>query len=79
MKQIPDEAVDSADLDAVLELQRSPGYALVVQRLGETLERKRLELERDGEDVQLLRGEISALRVALAIPDILKDEIKAQL
>lgn len=75
----PDEDFDSADLDALIELMRSRGYMLVEKRLMETLERKRLDLERDGKDVQLLRGEISALRVAIGIPAILKDEIKASL
>lgn len=74
-----EEKLDSADLDAILELERSPGYALIAQRLTEVLERKRLDLERPGQDVQLLRGEISALRVALAVPGILKDEIRAAL
>jgi hypothetical protein len=76
------EPYDSGDLDAILELERSPGYALVAKRIGEELQRRRDELEHSEFDWQAMiaaRGQIKALKIALAIPDILKVEIKAGL
>jgi hypothetical protein len=71
---------DSADLDAILELERSPGYALVVKRLNGELERRRMHLESDpGDGFLRAQGQVGGLRTALAIPDILKAEIKASL
>jgi hypothetical protein len=71
---------DSADLDAILELERSPGYALVSQRMSEELDRRRSHLETDpGDGFLRAQGQVSGLRTALAIPGILKAEIKAAL
>ncbi len=72
------EALDSADVDALLELVRSRGYALVAKRIDETLARKRLDLEGTG-NVPRLRGEIAGLLVALAIPGYLVQEIRGAL
>lgn len=72
---------DSADLDALLELERHPGYALVVERLKEELERQRVECEQPSStwSTHVAQGQVRALRVALAVPEILKGEIKASL
>lgn len=72
------ESLDSADLDAILELERSPGYALVVKRITTEIERKRTDLENGGNAIRLC-GEIAALRVVLSIPGSLKHEARAQL
>jgi len=68
----------TADLDAVVELQRSPGYALVVERINQELERRRHELEQPIgiEGTSLARGQVQALRTVLSIPQILQQEMK---
>jgi hypothetical protein len=72
-----DEAYDSADLDAITDLERSRGWALVAARIQSELQRRQLELETPvGEQATAsLRGYIAAIRVMAAIPEILKDEI----
>jgi hypothetical protein len=70
------EPFDSADLDAMLEFDRSRGWGLVQIRIREELERKRAALENGG-DPERVRGEIASLRVVLTIPGILREEIKA--
>jgi len=70
------EPLDSADLDALRELEQSPGYILVMERIFETIKKKRDDLERIDSRGDLLRGELSGLRLALNIPAILKEEIK---
>lgn len=70
------EPIDSADLDAILEMERSPGWGLVRDRISYELERRRGELEHPERPPDGLRGEIKALRTVLQIPDILKGEIK---
>lgn len=75
------EKFDGADLDAILELQASPGYRLAIKRLEAELERRRVHLEQDC-DLPLTaytRGYIAALRLWLQIAAILTQEIKAQL
>lgn len=78
---MPSESYDSADLDALLELERSPGYALVTLRILDYLNDQRTELEKPAETNQtdLIRGKIAALRVVLGIQEILKAEIKLNL
>lgn len=75
------EPYDSSDLDAVLELERSRGYALLVARTGEELERQREECERPSSTwtTYYAQGQVKALRTVLSIPEILKAEIKASL
>ena len=70
------EPPDSADLDALQELQQAPGYVLTMERIFQTIETKRDDLERFGAQTDFLRGQLSGLRLALAIPAILRDEIK---
>jgi hypothetical protein len=72
---MPAEPLDSADYDAILELERSPGYALVVERFRQELERKRTELELVSSG-SFERGQIAAIRMVLTIPSILKGEAK---
>jgi len=76
-----DDGYDSGDLDAIRELEASPGYSLVRGRLLEELERKRSELERpaDGEKTAMLRGAIAQLRTVLSVPEILQSEIRGSL
>lgn len=76
------EPYDSADLDAILELERSRGYALLVERINDELERQRLECERpttSWKTVDHAQGQCRALRTVLAMTGTLKGEIKAAL
>jgi hypothetical protein len=70
---------DSADLDALLELQHSPGYKLLLIRIDEELERLRDELETASGSAEGLRGQCKALRTVLAMVEILKAEVKNSL
>lgn len=73
------EDFDSADLDALKELRRAPGYALVAARIRHEIERKRDELEHQQiseRDSSFTRGYIRALRTVLDYPQILMDEVK---
>lgn len=73
---------DSGDLDAVVELDHSPGYVLVTKRIREMIERKRTELEGIGWDqclTEAARGYVKALREVLTIPDVLRSEIQGQI
>lgn len=72
------EPYDSADLDAIRELRRSRGWALVSERLQDAIEITRNELEMRGAEPQYPRGMIRGLRLALEIPGILADELKRQ-
>jgi hypothetical protein len=76
--QFNNEALDSADRDAILELERSTGYALVKLRVQQEIIRRSAELElpTNIESTQYIRGVIYALRTVLQIPSILKGEIK---
>lgn len=71
------EPLDSSDLDALEDLKRSRGYELVWERiLGELAARCReLETDLSQERTAALRGYIRALRVVLALPEILHEEI----
>jgi hypothetical protein len=71
------EAPDSSDLDALRELVRTPGYALLVERIHFSIAcaQKALEEDAGAERTWLLRGQIRAWRIALKMPEILKDEI----
>jgi hypothetical protein len=68
----------SEDLDALTYLQVMPGYRLLRDRLESELARKRADLEGnlDAVATAACRGRISALKTALDIPDILRDEMK---
>lgn len=79
--QLNDERYSSADLDAVLELRQSPGFALVTRRIEDELERRRNALEKPGdvEGTAHLRGYIEALRIILRVPQTLEDEIRGWL
>ena len=71
------EPLDSADHDAILELERSPGYALFQERVNAELQRRCAELELTAtiDSTQFCRGTIYALRTVMQIPTILKGEI----
>jgi hypothetical protein len=74
---VVDESANSEKRDAILELERSKGWGLVMQRIDEELERQRKALEAQNTDVwqtEGLRGSIKALRMVLSIPGILKEE-----
>ena len=74
------EPPDSSDLDALREMQRSPGYGLLVGRIESTIDGLHKDLERNStiENTCWLRGEIAAYRTALTLPDILKGEISQE-
>jgi len=74
----PQEKPDSAELDAIIELQKHPGWALVCQRVSEEIERLRDQLENQPNLVDT-RGQIKGLRLALTIPGIRRDEIERSL
>lgn len=76
--RVDDDAANSERLDWMLELERSPGYGLVQQRIRDEIERLRTSLENpSGPDTTAtLRGHIYGLRTALRIPDILREELK---
>ena len=62
------EPLDSADLDAISELERSPGYFLVAERIRGELQRRRDELEHsdcEWQAMNMVRGQIKALREVL--------------
>jgi hypothetical protein len=75
---VADDPVKGELLDAVKELERSPGWRLVAERITHELERSRTALEQPTgpEMTATLRGGIGALRMVLNIPGILKDEFK---
>jgi hypothetical protein len=76
-----DEPLDSSDLDALEDLKRSRGYDLVRERILGELKARAQELETDVSEARTaaLRGYIRALRVVLALPEILIDEISKTL
>ena len=82
---VVEEPFDSGSLDALADLSVSPGYALVRERIEKEIERKREDLEtvpanlRGAGSIEGLQGHIKALRTVLAMPGILKSEIKGQL
>lgn len=71
------EQMDSADRDAIVETQRTPGFLLIEARINFEIERQLRSLEQvsDIESTQFTRGAIYALRTMLKIPNILKSEI----
>lgn len=71
------EHYDSGDLDAIRDFRRSKGFELFSKRLSVELERRRRELELEGKG-DYERGQVYALRVAMAIPENLEIEIKSQ-
>ncbi len=77
----PEQSIDSGDLDALKELEQSPGYWLFKQRILDELERLRNDLEQMQPEIlaQLTRGKINALRLVLQIPSILIGEVKTEL
>lgn len=76
-----DQDYDSGDLDAIAELEASPGWALVKGRILEVLENERQGLERPAGKAATnnRRGRILATRTILDIPSILRQEIRAKL
>lgn len=68
----------SERLDWLEDLKTSPGYELVKRRIRDEIERSRDSLERSvgAESTSVLRGYISACRMVLDIPEILKSELK---
>jgi hypothetical protein len=75
------EPFDSSDLDAIEDLKRSRGYELVCSKLDEEIGRYQRSLETDLEPAQTAgcRGYIRALRMVLTLPQILHEEIAAEL
>lgn len=71
------EEPDAGDLDALEELERSRGWALVKERIKSELDRAGRELEGDfgPEKTNKQRGYIAALRMVLSLPGIRKAEI----
>lgn len=69
----------AADLDALSDLVASAGYRILRARVEAELERRRLELEQPASNADHCRGLVSALRTALAIPGILREEMKHQI
>jgi hypothetical protein len=76
--EFSNEPLDSADRDAILEVEKSPGFALIQLRIHEEITRRSAELElpADIESTQYIRGALYALRTVLQIPKILKAEIQ---
>ena len=74
------EPPDSSDLDALSEMERSPGFLLYSARVAAEIERLRTELEgnRNAEQTWMARGQIKGLRTARAISEILKNEISQE-
>jgi hypothetical protein len=72
------ETLEASDLDALLELEQHAGYTLMQDRIWQTIEQKRNDLERETDPGRLAQrqGEIAGLRLALNVPGILKAEIK---
>ena len=77
MPPVDQDSANSERLDWILELQRSPGYGLLVERIETELERLRIELERNqgADTTSHLRGQIYALRTVLRIREILQGEL----
>lgn len=75
------ELPDSAEMDALREMLRSPAWGLMIGRIHAEIDRRHWELEKplDIEKTSTLRGLIAGLRIALNVPIILIDEIKAGL
>lgn len=78
---MPDEKPDSAELDAIIELQKHPGWALVAARIAEEIERQRsaLECEMVEQQAAVIRGRLNGYRTMLQIPAILREEIQRSL
>jgi len=74
---MPAEPMDSGDLDALLDMERSLGYRLLTGRIQEEIARKCASLEDhwDLERTESLRGGIAALRMVLTISESMKVEI----
>ena len=74
------ETPDSAELDAIIDLEAHPGYLLVVDRIADEINRSRnaLESPKDLEETAQLRGYIKALRMVTGIPQILKEELRKE-
>ena len=72
--------MDAGDRDALSELEISPGWRLVVDRVSAEAARRSAELEQPAEEARtnFLRGTIAGLRLLPTIPQILKGEIEAQ-
>lgn len=77
---VQDDPANSEKLDAIREMQRSPGYELFEGRIHDELDRKRKALEepKDMGETASLRGAIGALRMVLSIPEILETEFRKE-
>jgi hypothetical protein len=70
------ERYDTSDLDAIRELRRSKGWALVSARIFDQIELGRNELETGSIEPGFSRGKVKGLRIGLGVPEILETEIK---
>jgi hypothetical protein len=75
------EDITTAELDAIRELRSHPGYHLHTARIHAMIGRRRDEFEQDQsmERTWRIRGYLAALRDVLTIPEVLKEELAAQL
>lgn len=71
------EPPDSGDMDALEDMVRSPGYAMLRKRIEDTIVTRQRALESDMDEnrTNVERGSIRALRLVLTLPAILKTEI----
>lgn len=75
------EPLDTGDVDALDELLDSPGWKLVRARLETQLRRSLDDLERDLDvpGTAKARGSVAAVRMMLALPKAMRDEISGGL
>ena len=75
------EPANTGELDFLDELIESPGWELLRARLELQLIRECDELERDSSEVESAksRGAIRTLRLALGLPQMMRDELIKEL
>lgn len=75
------DPTEHSDVDALDELLASPGWSLVKARLEALLETSRRDLERDivESSTNKARGAVAALRIAIGLPENMREEFAAQI